>query len=254
MTLFKFTALRSLGLISGVCISLLSPSTGFALMLDNFETVLTGGNALSIYPGDTLRVTGVAPATVLSDVQTSVVGVAGLGTRTTSLTRTSSSGTQNATLFVDDLPAPNQLAFNSSNGLAATFTLDYKDFGSIGGALDFSVLNVLSFEVINFGPGGTFTLTLDDSTPNPNSATLVLGNGDQGTKFIPISAALFPNVTLSDVTKVTFSYTGLTSSDITISGALQATIVPEPSSLALALTGLGMAGVYFRRRRKQLIA
>ena len=51
---------------------------------------------------------------------------------------------------------------------------------------------------------------------------------------------------------------------LTISGGINADIeidffgsgipVPEPSSLAITLTGLGFAGVYFRRRRKQLTA
>ena len=60
MTSFKFSALRSLGIISGLCLAMLTPSIASALIIDSFQNAnaisrvnpLTNGtSAAALEPG-----------------------------------------------------------------------------------------------------------------------------------------------------------------------------------------------------------
>ena len=72
MTSFNFTALRSLSLISGLCLALLAPSVAKAGCIDTFTDALSG--------------TGVIASTglLVSDIQGGLAGVTG-GSRTTTV-------------------------------------------------------------------------------------------------------------------------------------------------------------------------
>lgn len=240
MTLFKFTAIRSLGVISGFCVALLAPSMASAVIIDSFANAVSVARTKTETPGTD------------STTQLNLSGVVNTGDRTTSATLTTfgaGPGTSAATVTIGG----GFLVYNEDSGITGGFELSYEDFGLLDLSPNGTVFQVPI--VFNDG-GGTFTLSLSDGVTT-ETEDHVVADGVLGAVNILTNAANFGAViNLAAITKIVFTFVGAdAATDLTLGDpGLQITSVPEPSSLALVFTGLGFAGVYFRRRRKSLTA
>jgi hypothetical protein len=85
-----------------------------------------------------------------------------------------------------------------------------------------------------------------------STSTTNIGGSAAGTSFV-IPFNIFSGTANFAASKFLFmSIVGGPDADLTLDNFQTNTPVPEPSSFALALSGLGLAGVYFLRRRSQL--
>jgi len=226
MTSIKFTAFRSLGLISGLCLALLAPSAATAGVIDSFTEDVTPTPLTS---------SGVANVSAQGGLA-SVIG----GDRTTTVLRTSGAGTVGAEV----LTGLGLFTFNSPATAAGKFTLAYLNLGGISVGPGFTIPIVFN------DLGGVFSVSVEDGMGSISNNGLGTAIGAGVTGNFAIALVGFANY--ADIVKLTIMFQGVTGSDLTIGPVGIA--VPEPSSLAIALTGLGFAGVYFRRRRNQLTA
>lgn len=240
MTSFKFTALRSLCMVSGLCLAMLTPSIASAMLIDDFTNFDLVSRAANQELG-----------TTTGPLQVGLSGVINGGNRQVSvemLSKTNTSSFNTTTLGIDG----GQLFFGNSSGITGKFTAVYTNIGTVDASQPNSAL---SFDILNNDlAGGTLQLTLNDGMNSSSSNEIIPGSTFGKVSFI-INPANYAGVNLAAVTSLTLMYTAAEQSgDFALEGGFNLTTVPEPSSLALVLTGLGMAGVYFRRRRKQVIA
>jgi len=205
----------------------LAPSTVTAAVIDTFTEDVAPTPLNST----------VAPNVSIQGGLASVIG----GDRTTTVERTSGVGTVNAEV----LTSLGQFTFNSPATGAGRFTLDYLTLGGV------SVGPMFTIPIVFNDLGGVFFVSVEDGVAgmSSNGAGTVLGAGVLGNFAIMLAGT----ADYMDIVRLTITFQGITASDLTI-GPSSTGVVPEPSSLAIALTGLGFAGVYFRRRRNQLTA
>ena len=101
-----------------------------------------------------------------------------------------------------------------------------------------------------------YTLTLVDTLDNSFSKTILSAvnsnNGAVGIFHLNLFSAA--GVDLTSINTIMFDVEAKFFGADTNVQFLRSTAIPEPSSFVIALTGLGIAGVYFRRRRNQLSA
>lgn len=236
----KFTTFRSLGIISGLCLAMLAPSIASAMVIDaftDFESVT--------------RARPAADGTTTAATQVGLGGVINGGDRTASVSILAGSVNTSGRATRLGISA-GELGFSNDTGIIGSFTLSYSNIGAVDAS---APMSALSFIVIdNDASGGTFSLELGDGM-NSATDTKVLPGLALGQINFLINPANYGAVNLGAITSIVFSYTSAAQSgDLAIRNGLNLTTVPEPSSIAIALVGFGMAGVYFRRRRKQLTA
>lgn len=244
MTSFKFSGVRSLGIISGLCLAMLTPSIASALLIDNFS------NAELV-----VRSAASGVGTTTNMIQTNLTGVVNTGDRQAQVSIINPLGTPLISRESSLDIGGGVLGFSNDTAVRGTFDLFYTDIGTIDAS---AIGQVLAFEVDdNDLAGGVFTLTLKDAQGDFDTTTVALPGTYLGALSIAINTTTFDNVflNLAGITSINFSYAAAAQSgDLALVNGLDLTTVPEPSSLAIALTGLGLAGVYFRRRRNQLSA
>ena len=78
-----------------------------------------------------------------------------------------------------------------------------------------------------------------------------IGGSAAGTSFITPFAAFSGNALFGQAKFLTMSIAGAANADITLDNLQANNPVPEPSSLAIALSALAIGGVYMRKRKKQ---
>ena len=241
MTSFKFSALRSLGIISGLCLAMLTPSIASALIIDSFQNA----NAIS-------RVNPLTNGTSAAALEPGLSGVINTGDRQISASKLAGS-VANAGRGARLTIGSGDLALSNDTGIFGSFDLNYTNIGTVDASAAYTVVKFIVND--NDASGGTFTLTLGSDGPVTNSKDFTLPGNTLGVISFLTNAANFPTVNLAAITSISLSYVATgQSGDLGIEGGLMLATVPEPSSLAIALTGLGLAGVYFRRRRNQLSA
>lgn len=241
MTSFKFTALRSLGLIGGVCLAMLTPSIASALLIDNFTN--------SVQVSRTANLAYNTPT--VGPLEVGLSGVINSGSRQASVQIVTGSTTTNVNRTSKLDISGGELAFSNDTGVIGKFSLNYTNIGVV----DASATGAgLFFQILQNDTGGAFILTLSDGTFT-NSANQNLAANTLGQVLFSISAANFPTINRAAVTSIMLMFTaGGLGGDLGLENGINLSSVPEPSSLAIALTGLGFAGVYLRRRRNQMTA
>lgn len=101
-----------------------------------------------------------------------------------------------------------------------------------------------------------YKLTLVDTSNNSFDVTIVSTATSASGAVGVFSLNLFSagGVDLTSINLIMFDVEAKAFGADTNVQFLRSTAIPEPSSFVIALTGLGIAGVYFRRRRNQLSA
>ena len=238
----------------------LSP-TASALLIDSF--VDTNG-------GDQGNIVSFASTGGVADVRSPLAGVVGLERSVQANGVTYDVGASSGRRFEAAVRDDGSEAFTVESGTRAKGfgNLVYNEGGAglgAGAGVDISdggTSNVITFaydtDVTGQNGNVCYALTLDDGTNSftvtiSSSATSGGGSGDTGVFFLNLFSAA--GVDLTAITSILFEVEAKTfGADTNVQFLQSTTTVPEPSSLAIALTGLGMAGVYFRRRRKQMNA
>lgn len=238
MTSFKFTAFRSLGVIIGFCLALLAPSVASALVLDNFQGLLTGSPVTR---------TTVSPGATIVPQGPGLIGVLG-GNRVSTISLDSFTG--GSSIFKTTMLSigGGGLFFASTSGVIGHFKEEYAFSSPMNVAFP-EGSTFLKLDIQTIGVSGLFTVILSDGGPQ-QMVTQVASTA--GIKMFNLSGV---GVNLNALTYIAVKYQGEPGATLELGGTgFELVTVPEPSSLAIALTGLGMAGVYLRRHRKQLIA
>ena len=240
MTSFKFRV-RSLGIMSGLCLAMLTPSIASAIIIDSFTNAKIVTRTANL------------PYNVATSggLESGLSGVVNTGDRTASVQILTGSTTTSVNRESKLDIGGGELAFSNSTGVLGKFTIAYTNIGVVDASATGSAL---FFQITENDAGGTFQLTLSDGT-NTQTASQGLAAALLGTVTFQINAGNFGTITRSAITSITLMFTAAAvGGDLSLENGINLATVPEPSSLAIALTGLGLAGVYFRRRRKQLTA
>jgi len=218
-----------LGLAGG----LLLVGQAHAAVIDNFNTGAQSVDA----PG--------------SDTNTSATGAIG-GSRTIDITKSGPLGAS-----ADVIPTPGIYSHSADALTSATSTITW-DANSAGlGGVDLVeglINNVFSLDILGIDQGFiTLNLTVIDTLTNSDTSTLA-GAG-VGTQSIAFSS--FSGVDFTVVDSISLEVLGGEASDLTLdllstTGEQPGGSVPEPTTLALG--GLGLAGIGYRRQRSKKAA
>ncbi len=115
----------------------------------------------------------------------------------------------------------------------------------------------LSFHGEELDPGSTYLIVLDGTLPHPGSNIAwnytIASSSAFSTSFGSIDSGTWQYYTLSDQTSVVYNNVPNQTPELTINADV---VTPEPSTLALATTGLAVAGLTgrFRTRRRAVRA
>jgi hypothetical protein len=243
-----------------------APNDGFSEKLDGTIGSATGSatasgsfSLLAPQSSSTALSVGISTSSVGSKSGTATIGLTSDGSGTSGLgTTTLTSQTVNVSGQVNYFADP---VLTFKNGAATltmqnstTYTLDFGTLQQSSGSYmaAFGVQNFLHDMTFQDSLGGQFDLTL--------AGTFMVTGADTFSGIAP-GSTLDPNVSFNSAMN-TGTYTGQvlltpsssnassTTSLSTITLNLQATIVPEPSTWALALAGAGLLVAVQRLRRK----
>lgn len=255
MKTIKLKLLTRTLVVCGLFLAMLG-SKASATVIDTFESEIAPPDVVPASPffiKIQQAVNSFAPSSTKSQGP-ALSGVLG-GYRTSVITHISGGGL--TTLNISN-PAPaGVLGFSNDTGTLGSFEISY---GSLtGNAFAPEDLNglYLSFNIVENDSGGTFTLVLDDGVSPLPDRTLSFGLGAAVTGLLQTDLSSISSTILSSVIGLSLSYTpAADGGDLSLGGPglTFALPVPEPSSFVIMLTGIGLAGVFHRRRQKKQLA
>ena len=236
MKSIQFTAFRSLGLISGLCLAVLAPSTASAALVDSFTDNFAPSIVTDIEGGGSTS----------GATQTGLPSVFNTPFSSRDITVEATSGPGGGSVTARILTGIQVFSYSSPDFTEGYFELTYSDLG--GFDLD---LNQVVIPVVSNDNGGIFTVTVTDTFAASSSGMAVLA-GFGTTGDIVVALAGLANFTSID--KLVIRFDGEIATDMSFGTVNTITAIPEPSSLVVALTGLGLVGMFVRRRRNRLTA
>jgi len=158
---------------------------------------------------------------------------------------TGTTGVFNGTLVYGNGPSGLgilQVAYTSNNiGLGGGIGTDL----TAGGATAFSI-DVIEDDTIPT----LLSYKVEDVFGNISTAIANIGGSAAGESFITQFSAFTGNALFTQAKFLTMSIAGAANADITLDNLQTTGAVPEPSSIAMMLTGLVLGGVAYRRKKK----